>query len=234
MKCHSPELSPDPRVRGVIRVTTSLSDLDAQIRQNTLISLAMWVAVVAALTFLVILGMRRLVLTPLQHIGAVAGEVGLGNLDTQVTVASEDEIGALGRQINRMIIGLRERLKLTSSSPAPRGRGGLRWGIGVGGEKRTLTVLSATFAASLPSPSGMTRMKSLRFSTPIAAPGRPHFERGGDVDQFVGDETWASLARRRWRPDAICVALDIIAASKRSTRRSASKFTSASASTPGR
>ncbi len=214
MKCHSPELSPDPRVRGVIRVTTSLSDLDAQIRQNTLISLAMWVAVVAALTFLVILGMRRLVLTPLQHIGAVAGEVGLGNLDTQVTVASEDEIGALGRQINRMIIGLRERLKLTKFVSRATLEEVVSGGeLALGGEKRTLTVLFSDIR-------GFTAFSERHDPHEVITILNTYMQRqaglilnaGGDVDQFVGDEILGVFSAPTMATDAICVALDIIAA----------------------
>ncbi len=213
-KCHSPELSPDPDVRGVIRVTTSLSDVDRRIRQNTAISVAIWLVVVALLTVLVIQGMRRLVLTPLRNIGAVAGQVEQGDLDARVAVNSEDEIGTLGRQINRMIDGLRERLKLTKFvsratleqvvSNAP---------LALGGEKRTQTVLFSDIR-------GFTMFAEQRDPQDVIATLNTYMQRqagiilnaGGDVDQFVGDQILGVFSSATMAEDAIRAALDIIAA----------------------
>lgn len=213
-KCHSPELSPDPDVRGVIRVTTSLSDVDRRIRQNTMILVAIWAVVVALLTILVIQGMRRLVLTPLRNIGAVAGQVEQGNLDARVTVTSEDEIGTLGRQINRMIEGLRERLKLTKFvsratleqvvSDAP---------LALGGEKRTQTVLFSDIR-------GFTMFAEQRDPQDVIATLNTYMQRqagiilnvGGDVDQFVGDEILGVFSGATMAEDAIRAALDIVVA----------------------
>ena len=213
-KCHSPALSPHPEVRGVIRVNTSLSDLDSKIRRNTSISLAIWVVVVALLTILVIQGMRRVVLSPLQHIGAVAGQVERGNLEARVTVTSEDEIGTLGQQINRMIVGLRERLKLTKFvsratleqviSNAP---------LALGGEKRTLTVLFSDIR-------GFTMFAEQRDPHDVMATLNTYMQRqagiilnaGGDVDQFVGDEILGVFSSATMAEDAIRAALGIVAA----------------------
>jgi adenylate cyclase len=174
----------------------------------------MWVLVVALLTVLVILGMRRLVLVPLTHIGAVAGEVAEGNLDVNVSVSSEDEIGTLGQQINQMIVGLRERFKLTKfvsratleevASDAP---------LSLGGEKRTLTVLFSDIR-------GFTAFSEQHDPHDVITILNTYMQRqagiilkaGGDVDQFVGDEVLGVFGGAAMAANAIRAALEMVAA----------------------
>jgi class 3 adenylate cyclase len=213
-KCHSPELSPDPDVRGVIRVSTSLSDLDHKIQQNTVISVIIWLVVVVLLTVLVILGMRRLVLVPLKHIGEVAGEIERGNLAVNVDINSEDEIGILGRQINQMVVGLRERLKLTKFvSQATLEEVVSNEALRLGGEKRTLTVLFSDIR-------GFTSFSERHDPQEVMTILNTYMQRqagiilraGGDVDQFVGDEILGVFSAATMAEDAIHAARDIVAA----------------------
>ena len=213
-KCHMPAISPDPDVRGVIRVSSSLTDLDSKIRRNTTISVVIWLLVVAALTLLVIQGMRRLVMVPIQHIGAVAGEVAEGHLDVQVSISTEDEIGTLGEQINRMIIGLRERFKLTKFvSRATLEEVVSNEPLALGGEKRTLTVLFSDIR-------GFTAFSEQRDPDDVMTILNTYMQRqagiilnaGGDVDQFVGDEILGVFSGPRMAEHAVRAALEIVAA----------------------
>lgn len=113
-----------------------------------------------------------------------------------------------------MIIGLRERLKLTKFvsratleqvvSNAP---------LALGGEKRTLTVLFSDIR-------GFTTFAEQRDPQDVMATLNTYMQRqagiilnaGGDVDQFVGDEILGVFSGETIAEDAIRAALDIVAA----------------------
>jgi adenylate cyclase len=213
-KCHSVALSPDPNVRGVIRITTSLGDVDRQIRQNTLASLGIWVAIVAILTIAISFSLDRLVLKPIKVIGEVAEEVERGNLEAQVQVQSRDEIGHLADQINHMIVGLNERLKLTkfvSQATLEQIVSGSE--LALGGEKYRLTVLFSdmrgfTSYAEQHDPQDVIKVLNLYMQRQAGI----ILKAGGDVDQFVGDEILGVFGSETMAEDAVRAALDIRAA----------------------
>jgi adenylate cyclase len=213
-KCHSVALSPDPNVRGVIRITSSLGDVDRQIRQNTLASLGIWVAIVAILTIAISFSLDRLVLKPIKVIGEVAGEVERGNLEAQVRVRSRDEIGHLADQINHMIVGLNERLKLTkfvSQATLQQVVSGSE--LALGGEKYQLTVLFSdmrdfTTYAEQHDPQDVIKVLNLYMQRQAGI----ILKAGGDVDQFVGDEILGVFRSETMVEDAVRAALDIRAA----------------------
>ncbi len=212
--CHDPALSPDSDVRGVVRVTTSLGDVDRRVRQNTAVSIGIWITIVAILTISIILSMERMVLEPIKNIGEVAEEVERGNLDAQVAVRSQDEIGYLGKQINRMIVGLNERLKLTKFvSQATLEEVVSGSDLALGGEKRNLTVLFSDIR-------GFTAYSERHDAQEVIETLNVYMQRqagiiikaGGDVDQFVGDEVLGVFRAETMAEDAVWAALDIIAA----------------------
>ena len=56
--------------------------------------------------------MRGIVLEPLFRLRSTVSEVGRGNLDTEATVRSRDELGELAGSINAMIAGLKLEIAL--------------------------------------------------------------------------------------------------------------------------
>jgi adenylate cyclase len=213
-ECHTRELSLNPDVRGVIRVTTSLGDVDRKIRQNMAISLGIWVISVVVLTLFFVRRLDRIVLKPIQAIGEVAGEVEQGNLRARVTISSGDEIGYLSGQINQMIVGLDERLKLSkfvSQSTLQQVASGAD--LVLGGEKHRLTVLFSDVR-------GFTAYAERHDAQEVIETLNTYMQRqadlilraGGDVDQFVGDEILGVFRHENMALDAVQVALDIITA----------------------
>ena len=92
----------DHQVRGVLRVSLGLEKLDAELRaaRNRQITVALLTILGVMGTLVVIMG--RVVLQPLARVAAAARQIGGGNLGARVAVASQDEIGELGRVINDM------------------------------------------------------------------------------------------------------------------------------------
>jgi class 3 adenylate cyclase len=92
----------DHQVRGVVRVSLGLDKLDAQLAaaRNRQILLALLTILGVTATLVVLMG--RVVLRPLTRVAAAARQIGGGQLDARVAVASQDEIGDLARVINEM------------------------------------------------------------------------------------------------------------------------------------
>ncbi len=212
--CHLPDFSLDPEVRGVIRVSTPLTDVDQKIRQNTFISLSLWVAIVALLTVAIILSLDRMILKPIKVIGHVTDEVGRGNLQVKVPEISEDEIGYLGQQVNNMIVGLNERLKLTKFvSQATLEEVVSTTDLKLGGNKYERTVLFSDIR-------GFTAFTEQHDPQEVIKILNVYMQRqagiilkaGGDVDQFVGDEILGVFRSATMAEDAVRAALAIIPA----------------------
>jgi len=85
--------------------TQAAHDLIRQ-RSLTLVLTVVLIFVLLAL-FLGFL-LKRIVIDPVRKISQFAVEVGRGNLEAQVNVRSQDEIGALGKAMNQMVIDLQE------------------------------------------------------------------------------------------------------------------------------
>lgn len=66
------------------------------------------VAIVALLALVVYVMVRRMIVRPTAEAVAAASGIAAGDLTQSVRVASMDELGMLGRGINRMVIGLKE------------------------------------------------------------------------------------------------------------------------------
>jgi adenylate cyclase len=169
---------------------------------------------VAVLTIFFVRRLNRIVLKPIQSIGEVAGEVGHGNLQVRVPVTSEDEIGSLASQINQMIVGLDERLKLSKFvSQATLQQVASGADLVLGGEKHRLTVLFSDvrgFTAYAERYDAQEVIETL--NTYMQRQADLILRAGGDVDQFVGDEILGVFRHENMALDAVRVALDIIAA----------------------
>lgn len=92
----------DHQVRGVVRVSLGLERLDAALAagRNRQITLALLTIFGVAGALVLLLG--GVVLRPLARVAGAARQIGGGRLDARVAVASQDEIGELGRVINEM------------------------------------------------------------------------------------------------------------------------------------
>jgi class 3 adenylate cyclase len=82
-------------------------EISSVIRLSALTALAVVVISLIGIYFL-----SGRISRPILAIAAAATRVGKGDLDVQVTVASVDEVGALGRQFNLMVFELKERLHM--------------------------------------------------------------------------------------------------------------------------
>ena len=183
----------DHVVRGVIRVSSSLDTVYAQTLKNVYVAGGIYAAVVAVLSILMLAFIRRVIITRILDIGAVAERVGAGDFKTEVRVRGADEISQLGLRINGMIEGLNERFKLSrfvSRSTLAHIQGSDE--IVLGGEKRRLTVLFSDIRgftqfseARDPEAVIQTLNEVMRLQAEIVN----QFD--GDIDKFVGDELMA-------------------------------------------
>ncbi len=212
--CHVPALSPNPDVRGVLRVVTSMGDVERQIQRNTLSASLIWVGIVAGLTVILITNLERVVLRPLRLIGSVVDEVSQGNLEVIVTLATQDEIGMLGQQINRMIQGLRERFKLSMFvSRATLEAVSTEDTLALGGEKRVRAVLFSDirgFTAYAEQHDPQVVLEVLNRYLQVQAAQILAYQ--GDVDQFIGDQVFGVFRGPTMAEDALRAALAIRAA----------------------
>jgi HAMP domain-containing protein len=83
-------------VRGVINITSDITAVVNQQRNNVLIASGFFVVVVLILTLLLSLYLHGTLIRPVKHIGDVCATVTDGDFSTRVTVPNRDEIGTLG------------------------------------------------------------------------------------------------------------------------------------------
>ena len=151
--CHQPPDTDSPlyesqkdkwKVRSVVKVSTSMQDIQEEIQKNTKASILVGLITLVLVALLLRVFMRITVIKPLDIIGGVADKIGSGDLSVQARVKSEDEIGILARRINAMVKGLQERLHLTkfvSDEALKEVEKADLDGLKLGGERKEATVL---------------------------------------------------------------------------------------------
>jgi class 3 adenylate cyclase len=92
----------DHQVRGVVRISLGLERLDAELRAARIRQVVIALLTILGVAGVLVVSMGRLVLAPLRRVAGTARRIGDGDLDARVPVASEDEIGQLGRVVNDM------------------------------------------------------------------------------------------------------------------------------------
>ncbi|MBI4013507.1 MAG: HAMP domain-containing protein [Candidatus Rokubacteria bacterium] len=97
-ECHGT----DHKVRGVVRISLGLEKLDAELRAARTRQILIAVLTILGVAGVLVISMGRLVLRPIGRVAAAARRIGGGDFDARVAVASQDEIGQLGRVINDM------------------------------------------------------------------------------------------------------------------------------------
>lgn len=183
----------DHVVRGVISISSPVNEVYRMTRNNIFFSLILYLLIVLVLTVLIIQFLRKTVLERILNVGYIVKGVGKGDFETKIIIDSEDEIGELGSEINRMIDGLKERFKLTrfvSQSTLEHVKRGSE--ILPGGEKKNLTVLFTdirNFTHYSESRDPQTVLEMLNRVMNLQA-GIIH-KYGGDIDKYVGDEIMA-------------------------------------------
>jgi class 3 adenylate cyclase/HAMP domain-containing protein len=92
----------DHRVRAVVRVSTSLEPVFAEVMRQRNRQLLIGLLTILAVGGVLTVSMRRIVLRPIDELATVARRIGEGDFDARVRVASKDEIGQLGAAFNHM------------------------------------------------------------------------------------------------------------------------------------
>ena len=98
---------------GFVRISVPLAHINENIAQMRLI-LVSWVLLALILAALLSLRFSRRLIKPLDEIGMVARAITSGDFDQRVQVQTEDELGVLGRTINRMGQTLKEKVQQIS------------------------------------------------------------------------------------------------------------------------
>ncbi len=211
----------DHVVRGVITISTPVNDVYRMARNNIIISIFLYAIVVIVLTMAIIYFLRRVLIVRILKIRNIVKRVGTGNFDLRFKTESEDEIGELGMEINRMIDGLKERFKLSkfvSRSTLDHIKRDDE--IILGGEKKNLTVLFSdirnfTGFSETRDPAEVLEMlnRVMTLQADIIS------NKGGDIDKFVGDELMAVFEGEDMVKRAAEAALEIKQSMKKINRR---------------
>lgn len=203
----------DHTIRGVVGVTSSMAAINATIEYNQLISLLAG-GLTIFLTWLVLrIFMRTVVLKPIGNIGDVVQKVGTGNFNVTTDVRTNDEIGDLGKRINEMIIGLRERFnleKFVSRQTVDYVRKADELGVKLGGERKQATVFFSdmrgfTSFSEKVEPEKVVSM----LNTILSKQAEIVKKHDGDIDKYVGDELVAVFQGERMVHNAVCCAIEI-------------------------
>ena len=188
-ECHGS----DHFIRGVSYFRLSTADVYDQIRQANIILVAIFIIAGLIIGFILLTFLKRVIITPLLSMRRVVSEVAEGDFSPRVEVKRGDEIGELGDEVNRMIVGLEERFKLSkyvsrSTDDVVRGRGEVR----EEGKRQILTVLFSdirSFTSYSEKHGPREVIKNLNRILQVQALEIERFN--GDVDKFIGDAVMA-------------------------------------------
>jgi two-component system NtrC family sensor kinase len=95
-------------VLGVLDLTLPLEEVDRQRRAGTLMVIGLAAVVLLAISLIIFVLVRRLVLRPVELLVEATHRVAAGDLSSSVPIRSQDEIGQLGESFNKMTHRLAE------------------------------------------------------------------------------------------------------------------------------
>jgi len=197
----------DHTIRGVVRVSTDITQSVRAQQASIAISGAVFIFMVALVGAILARFMRSTVVSPVTAIGELCKNVTAGDFSGRVDYRAMDEIGVLARTVNEMTVGLRERFELgkyVSGSTITAIRGDQ-------GSKRDHRVLLFSdirgFTSFSESRDAETVVLSLNKALDLQA--RIVNSHKGDVDKFVGDEVVAVFSGPSAEERACLVALEI-------------------------
>jgi len=178
---------------GIYGVVLSPQTLDAGL-QDSLWTLVPLIGLGLLLILLLGSALAARIDRPLRQLMAATDEVAHGNLDVQVPVTRDDDVGVLTRRFNDMVIGLRQTLQikdLFGRFVSPEVSAQLLDGqIRLGGERRTVTILFSdlrdfTQLSEDHAPEQIVELLNDYFQAVVAAA----HQHGGTVNKFGGDST---------------------------------------------
>jgi adenylate cyclase len=190
-----------------------MSAINETIRKNKIYSIAAGLVTILLVWLVLRIFMKAVVVTPIGNIGEVVQQVGDGNFSVATHVTSNDEIGELGRRINEMIIGLRERFhlqKFVSQQTVDYVQRASELGVKLGGERKQATVFFSdirgfTAFSEKVEPERVVSMLNTILSKQAAIVKKF----GGDIDKYVGDELVAVFQGEAMVRNAVLCAIEI-------------------------
>ena len=96
------------RVLGVLDIVTPLDDVRATIRENTVTIISLSLGMLALAAILVSVLVQRTIYRPLDDLRSGAEQMASGDLDREIPVRSDDELGQLAESFNSMMVALRQ------------------------------------------------------------------------------------------------------------------------------
>jgi adenylate cyclase len=209
--CHGTDAS----MRGAVEIVLDTSEERSDVVSLRRRGFAYGVATIVLVLVLLALGLYFTVIRPVRAIGSVADLVSAGRLDATVDVHTKDEMGHLGRRVNDMVLGLRQKLELSKFVS----RGTLHTvethpgAVARGGERRRVAVVFSdvrgfTSFAETHEPEAVVEMLN-RY---LQAQADVVIRHGGDIDKFVGDEIMARFIGPDMALRATRVAVEMVEA----------------------
>ncbi len=176
----------DHAIRGVLRITTDITDAIIRPRWTLALAGVFFAAAVALLTVILTGFLRRSVIRPVQRIGEVCTYVTQGHFDRKVHPERNDEIGVLGETVNQMVDGLHERFELSkfvSESTLRSLKGGEQ------GRKVELAILFSDVRGFTAYSEKNAPEQVVAYLNRLLSVQTDIIQRnGGDVDKYVGDQ----------------------------------------------
>ena len=102
-----------PMVRGAIEIRVNDREAHVELAGLQRASAVYGFSTIVLVSALLAIGLYYTVIRPVQAIGTVADLVGAGRLDATVHLNTADEVGRLGRRVNEMVTGLRQKVELS-------------------------------------------------------------------------------------------------------------------------
>ena len=211
-RCHSCHAARD-KVRGVVEVSASMSEINAHIRSNKVYSASIGTLTMILVWLVIRFFMKSVVVNPVVGIGEVAARVGQGDFTVQSDVHSLDEIGHLARRINQMVDELREKFhlqKFVSRQTIDAVRNSALEGVKLGGERKVATVFFSdirgfTSYSEKVEPERVVAM----LNRCLATQAKIVKEYEGDIDKYVGDELVAVFEGQDMVKNAVRAAIAV-------------------------
>ncbi len=188
-------LSSGDRAQGYRMMAVPLDPVLAPFRRITR-ALVLGGGVALVLSILLGLVLSRGLTRPVRALVAATGRVARGEYETEVSVRSHDEIGALAQAFNDMTLGLRlkERYRSVLDKVVSRDVAEelVNGEVELGGENRDVTVLFADIRGFTALTAGMEPQRVIGLLNECMERLSAAVEReGGVVDKYVGDELMA-------------------------------------------